>query len=1287
LEAATITQHIANILQSEESLQMSDLQNITVGVVTPLVLEGRLPSTARNMFGQNFLKMKKSCVLISNIDSLCLPRAICVAWAAAHKCPDDPAFRRLRSQYPQRESFAEVCFEMGCVSESFYHKVTNGNRAPQKKMAVLLCHKAGIDLARPLSIDMIGRFEDILNCNIRLVSHKDGDRLVKAPIKFQNAKTLYLYLTDDDPERPVHVDSIISMSGFLNPADVCQECPVPHPSDRPCVAHCRICMKADCVATGTVHTCDKCNAYCNSSTCLETHAQAQVKGRKSTCERLWHCPKCRMVVTRASRSPTDHECFEKRCNVCNVYYVDDHQCYMRNTTATKRISKLLFYDVETTQTTTHQCKYGHLPRALNGVCANCHDTTCGSLRHVAVLIVCHSVCEHCRADRILAKCAHCGTRCETCDTWLKQKRCYVKKTFCDDVTCGRREVYFEGESAAHDFTCWLFGNCHNGYTTLAHNAGGFDSYIVLEQMQLNGTKPTKIFYNGSKVLYFETKLPIKMRFLDSIAFLPMALSALPAAFELDELSKGFFPYLFVRLDNLDYKGAMPGEEFFSPGTMTLQKKAEFTTWYSAHKDVREYSLRAEMLRYCISDVNILREACLVFQNLMIEATTCDPFSCISIASIAMRVYRTMYARESYTIVTPDKRVLEGRKLGAAAIEIYDENRWITKTDYRDFEACKVRFREADMALTTPSGIAGSNINHSAESIAWLEWEAHSRNIYIQHARNKGEKVLPGGVYVDGYDERSGTVFDYQGCFIHGHSCIDSNRDRVVFGNKSADRRALDTVRYVAKLRKSHTVVVMHACTWATLCKEPAIEVFVKGLNVPKRLATRDAFFGGRTELFWLYRQVVLPQKIRYLDVCSLYPSRQKVERFPLGHPEIVLKPVDCDIEVFFGYAVVRVLPPRRLLIPVLPMKIDGKLLFHLCNKCGTTHSKEPCVCTDAERSWIACYGTPEIAYALTHGYKVLEIYEVYHWNKTSQYSRDGTEVGLFSQFVNGFLRMKQEASGYPSTVQTDAEKAHYIESYREQEGIDLDPTKIKKRPALRSIAKMLLNSLWGKFSQRDLPRTDVFGANEEAKVINLMADPSREIMDFFIPTDDMIVMKSRRLYESATPLVQARNLYVAAFVTMYGRIHLHKIMTSIGHARILYCDTDSVIFTQRPDEYDPPLGEFLGCLTDELEPGDHITEFCSNLPKSYAYRTHKGRSTVKVKGFTLNYANSRRITLETLVDMVKNNRPSLSTEIQPKIVRNRERSVLLTIPQGKCFRTVYDKRVVCSTYDTKPYGY
>lgn len=38
--------------------------------------------------------------------------------------------------------------------------------------------------------------------------------------------------------------------------------------------------------------------------------------------------------------------------------------------------------------------------------------------------------------------------------------------------------------------------------------------------------------------------------------------------------------------------------------------------------------------------------------------------------------------------------------------------------------------------------------------------------------------------------------------------------------------------------------------------------------------------------------------------------------------------------------------------------------------------------------------------------------------------------------------------------------------YSLREGIQLDRDNIAKNPALRSIAKLLLNSFWGKFGQR-----------------------------------------------------------------------------------------------------------------------------------------------------------------------------------------------------------------------------
>jgi hypothetical protein len=70
------------------------------------------------------------------------------------------------------------------------------------------------------------------------------------------------------------------------------------------------------------------------------------------------------------------------------------------------------------------------------------------------------------------------------------------------------------------------------------------------------------------------------------------------------------------------------------------------------------------------------------------------------------------------------------------------------------------------------------------------------------------------------------------------------------------------------------------------------------------------------------------------------------------------------------------------------------------------------------------------------------------------------------------------------------------------------------------------------------------------------------------------------------------NIFVAAFTTCWARLKLYGVLDSLRE-RVLYFDTDSVIYVSRPDEYDPPLGDYLGDLTDELKQGEHIVEYVS----------------------------------------------------------------------------------------------
>ena len=64
-----------------------------------------------------------------------------------------------------------------------------------------------------------------------------------------------------------------------------------------------------------------------------------------------------------------------------------------------------------------------------------------------------------------------------------------------------------------------------------------------------------------------------------------------------------------------------------------------------------------------------------------------------------------------------------------------------------------------------------------------------------------------------------------------------------------------------------------------------------------------------------------------------------------------------------------------------------------------------------------------------------------------------------------FQKFKQEPSGFPSRVKSDDDKDRYIEDYRCSEGIALDKATISKKSFQRTLAKLKLNSLWGKWNQ------------------------------------------------------------------------------------------------------------------------------------------------------------------------------------------------------------------------------
>ena len=124
------------------------------------------------------------------------------------------------------------------------------------------------------------------------------------------------------------------------------------------------------------------------------------------------------------------------------------------------------------------------------------------------------------------------------------------------------------------------------------------------------------------------------------------------------------------------------------------------------------------------------------------------------------------------------------------------------------------------------------------------------------------------------------------------------------------------------------------------------------------------------------------------------------------------------------------------------------------NVCAESTNPKPCQCSDEQRMLMGMWTTLEINMALNKDYKLVWIYEVYHWPETTQYDPETGDRDLFSEYVNAFLKIKQEASRWPEWCKTEEDKNHYIAS---REGISLEPDRIQKDPGMRSLAKLCLN--------------------------------------------------------------------------------------------------------------------------------------------------------------------------------------------------------------------------------------
>jgi len=128
----------------------------------------------------------------------------------------------------------------------------------------------------------------------------------------------------------------------------------------------------------------------------------------------------------------------------------------------------------------------------------------------------------------------------------------------------------------------------------------------------------------------------------------------------------------------------------------------------------------------------------------------------------------------------------------------------------------------------------------------------------------------------------------------------------------------------------------------------------------------------------------------------------------------------------------------------------------------------------------------------------------------------------------------------------------------------------------------MLNSFWGKFGQRN-NMTNLVYFKDPAKYFQLITNPAIIVHSVVMVTDTMLAVA----YTNEDEFVEVMgntNVVPAAFTTAQARLRLYEYIGKLGE-RVLYFDTDSVIYVSHTDreEYNVPIGSYLGDMTDELK--------------------------------------------------------------------------------------------------------
>ena len=151
---------------------------------------------------------------------------------------------------------------------------------------------------------------------------------------------------------------------------------------------------------------------------------------------------------------------------------------------------------------------------------------------------------------------------------------------------------------------------------------------------------------------------------------------------------------------------------------------------------------------------------------------------------------------------------------------------------------------------------------------WLKYLSFKYSIFIEHAKNIGEKQC-GKYFLDGFCDQNKTIYEFHGCYWHGCTmCYNSLTYNTVkqmyqFAVNSQHRSRID---FIKKELSDYKIVELWEHEWDVMCiTDIELVNFLKFNSIEPPLIPRDSLYGGRTQAYILYHKCKENERIDYID--------------------------------------------------------------------------------------------------------------------------------------------------------------------------------------------------------------------------------------------------------------------------------------------------------------------------------------------------------------------------------------------------------------------------------------